>query len=153
MGEFFKTIGQGILYLVLSPFILLGVSLYAVYAFVLFFVMFIKRIVLFFKGEDMKKEMRMDIVAKMHLDNQDEANEEAKEKENAINVPVTNLVKEEKTTIVQPIIIQTDEEGRLKGVSYLNPQGQLQEQTPAQIRQENSIEALQVNKEEVNNEN
>lgn len=150
MGEFFKTIGQGILYLVLSPFILVGVSLYAVFAFFLFFVMFFKRIILFFKGEDMKAEMRMDVIAKMHLQNQDEALEK-KEEDNSINVPVTNLVKEEKTTIVQPIIIQTDEEGRLKGVSYLNPNGQISNAADNNLnkieQKDSSIEALQINTE------
>ena len=98
----------------------------------------------------MKEEMRIDVVAKMHLQNQDEALEK-KEEDNSINVPVTNLVKEEKTTIVQPIIIQTDEEGRLKGVSYLNPNGQLSdvaENNMNQIEQkDSSIEALQINTE------
>jgi hypothetical protein len=147
MKDFFKTIIQGLVYLVLSPFILAGVCLYAVYAFILFFVMFIKRIVLFFKGEDMKKDMRMDIVAKMHLQNQDEETERKELENQTVNVPVTNLVKEEKTTIVQPIIIQTDEEGRIKGYSYLNPNGQLGQTSPEGVQietqKEKPIEALE----------
>jgi len=125
MFDFFKTMGQGALYLILSPFILIGVALYAVYALIVFFVMFIKRIVLFFKGEDMKEEMRIDKVARMHLDNQDELEEAKQEQDSSINVPVTNVVKEEKTTIIQPLIIQTDEQNRIKGVQYVNPNGTL----------------------------
>ena len=34
--------------------------------------MFIKRIVMFFQGEDMSSEMKSDRAAKMHLTNQDE---------------------------------------------------------------------------------
>ena len=82
--------------------------------------MFIKRIVMFFKGEDMSVEMKIDRAAKMHLDNQDE---ELEKKENEITPTITqtNVIKEEKTTIVQPIIIQTDEQGRLKNIQYITP--------------------------------
>jgi len=118
MVDFLKTMGQGILYTILSPFIILGVLIYAVYCLFAFFFMFIKRIVMFFKGEDMSVEMKIDRAAKMHLDNQDE---ELEKKENEITPTITqtNVIKEEKTTIVQPIIIQTDEQGRLKNIQYI----------------------------------
>lgn len=120
MVDFLKTMGQGILYTILSPFIILGVLIYAVYCLFAFFFMFIKRIVMFFKGEDMSVEMKIDRAAKMHLDNQDE---ELEKKENEITPTITqtNVIKEEKTTIVQPIIIQTDEQGRLKNIQYVTP--------------------------------
>lgn len=120
MIDFLKTMGQGILYTLLSPFIILGVLIYAVYCLFAFFFMFIKRIVMFFKGEDMSVEMKIDRAAKMHLDNQDE---ELEKKENEITPTITqtNVIKEEKTTIVQPIIIQTDEQGRLKNIQYITP--------------------------------
>ena len=120
MVDFLKTMGQGILYTILSPFIILGVLIYAVYCLFAFFFMFIKRIVMFFKGEDMSVEMKIDRAAKMHLDNQDE---ELEKKENEITPTITqtNVIKEEKTTIVQPIIIQTDEQGRLKNIQYITP--------------------------------
>ena len=138
MIDFLKTMGQGILYTILSPFILLGVILYAVYSLFLFFFMFVKRIVMFFQGEDMSNEMKIDRAAKMHLSNQDEELEQ-KEKEKEV-VPVeTKVIKEEKTTIVQPIIIQTDEEGRLKNIQYIQPTPaptQIQEQNVPQIETE-----------------
>lgn len=120
MIDFLKTMGQGILYTLLSPFIILGVLIYAVYCLFAFFFMFIKRIVMFFKGEDMSVEMKIDRATKMHLDNQDE---ELEKKENEITPTITqtNVIKEEKTTIVQPIIIQTDEQGRLKNIQYITP--------------------------------
>lgn len=120
MVDFLKTMGQGILYTILSPFIILGVLIYAVYCLFAFFFMFIKRIVMFFKGEDMSVEMKIDRAAKMHLDNQDE---ELEKQENEITPTITqtNVIKEEKTTIVQPIIIQTDEQGRLKNIQYVTP--------------------------------
>lgn len=136
MIDFLKTMGQGILYTILLPFILLGVILYAVYSFFLFFFMFVKRIVMFFQGEDMSNEMKIDRAAKMHLSNQDE---ELEQKEKEV-VPVeTKVIKEEKTTIVQPIIIQTDEEGRLKNIQYIQPTPaptQIEEQNVPQIETE-----------------
>lgn len=123
MIDFLKTMGQGILYTILSPFILLGVILFAVYSLFVFFFMFFKRIIMFFQGEDMSSEMRIDRAAKLHLNNQ---NEELDIKEEKEIVPLeTKIVKEEKTTIVQPIIIQTDEEGRLKNIQYITPTPQV----------------------------
>ena len=80
MLDFFKTMGQGILYTILLPFLIIWVLVYAVYCVFAFFFMFIKRIVMFFKGEDMTTEMKIDRVAKMHLTNQEEEFEN-KEKE------------------------------------------------------------------------
>lgn len=134
MIDFLKTMGQGILYTILSPFILLGVVLYAVYSFFVFFFMFVKRIVMFFQGEDMSSEMKIDRAAKMHLTNQDEELEKKEETKEVVPVE-TKVIKEEKTTIVQPIIIQTDEEGRLKNIQYIQPTPapQIEEQKVPQI--------------------
>ena len=120
MVDFLKTMGQGILYTLLAPFLLVIVVVYAIYCFFVFFFMFIKRIVMFFQGEDMSTEMRIDRAAKMHLDNQDEALEK-KDELNTPTITQTNVIKEEKTTIIQPIIIQTDEVGNVKKVQYIQP--------------------------------
>lgn len=137
MIDFLKTMGQGILYTILSPFILLGVVLYAVYSLFVFFFMFVKRIVMFFQGEDMSSEMKIDRAAKMHLTNQDEELEKKEEVKEVVPVE-TKVIKEEKTTIVQPIIIQTDEEGRLKNIQYIQPTPapQIEEQKVPQIETE-----------------
>jgi hypothetical protein len=137
MIDFLKTMGQGILYTILSPFILLGVVLYAVYSLFVFFFMFVKRIVMFFQGEDMSSEMKIDRAAKMHLTNQDEELEKKEETKEVVPVE-TKVIKEEKTTIVQPIIIQTDEEGRLKNIQYIQPTPapQIEEQKVPQIETE-----------------
>ena len=120
MIDFLKTMGQGILYTLLSPIILIVVIVYAIYCLFAFFFMFFKRIIMFFKGEDMSSEMTIDRAAKMHLDNQDETLEK-KEEASTPTITQTNVIKEEKTTIVQPIIIQTDENGVLKNVQYITP--------------------------------
>ena len=51
------------------------------------------------------------------------------------------FVKEEKTTIVQPIIIQTDEEGRLKNIQYISPTPapQIEENNPIQIEEQKDV--------------
>ena len=88
----------------------------------------------------MSVEMKIDRAAKMHLDNQDE---ELEKKENEITPTITstNIIKEEKTTIVQPIIIQTDEEGRLKNIQYITPTPtpQIEGQNPVQIEEHKDV--------------
>jgi hypothetical protein len=127
MFDFLKTMGQGLLYLILSPFIILLVLIYAIYALIVFFVMFIKRIILFFRGEDMAKEMEIDRVAKMHLDAQDQEEEEKN------NAP---LVKENPTTIVQPIIIQTNSDGKVTSAQYLTPSPEIKKEQQVEPQEE-----------------
>ena len=73
----------------------------------------------------------------MHLTNQDELLEKKEEQKEVVPVE-TKIIKEEKTTIVQPIIIQTDEEGRLKNIQYIQPtpSNQIEEQKVPQIEQQ-----------------
>lgn len=113
MFDFLKTFGQGLLYLILSPFILILVAINAIYSVIVFLFMFFKRIYMFFRGEDMKAEMKIDQLAKIHIEQQ----EEEQEIKEAINpTPVVNKT----TTVVQPIIIQTDANGVLKSVKVGN---------------------------------
>lgn len=113
MFDFLKTFGQGLLYLILSPFFLVYLAIYIVYSIGVFIFMFIKRVVMFFKGENMKDEMKIDKVSHLHLDNQDA------EKEALAAVNPTPIVPAQQT-IVQPVIIQTDAEGRLKDIKIIN---------------------------------
>jgi hypothetical protein len=121
MLDFLKTMGQGILYFILSPFLLLLILGYSIYSFILFFIMFVKRIIKWFKGEDMSIDMSIDKVAQIHIEEQDKAQEEKE------NTPVVNetktIIHEQNNTVFQPIFIQTDEEGRVKGFSYMNNNG------------------------------
>ena len=88
----------------------------------------------------MSEEMKIDRAAKMHLNNQDEEIEKKLEEQTPI-ITQTNIVKEEKTTIVQPIIIQTDEEGRLKNIQYISPTPapQIEENNPIQIEEQKDV--------------
>lgn len=140
MVDFLKTMGQGILYTLLAPFLLVIVIVYAIYCFFVFFFMFIKRIVMFFQGEDMSREMKIDRAARMHLNNQDELMEKKQEEMNNPTITQTNIIKEEKTTIIQPLIIQTDEQGNVKKVQYISP-------TPTTMPNiENQIPQIEENK-------
>ena len=91
---------------------------------------------MFFKGEDMSTEMKIDRAAKMHLTNQEELEEKKEDITPSINQ--TNIIKEEKTTVIQPIIIQTDEEGRLKNIQYITP-------TPAPAIEEKQVPQIEEN--------
>ena len=71
---------------------------------------------MFFAGEDMKEESIIDRLAKIHLQNQDEENKSSND-----SLSPTPVM-EKTTTIVQPIIIQTDQNGVLKSVQV--PQNQ-----------------------------
>ena len=140
MVDFLKTMGQGILYTLLAPFLLVIVIVYAIYCFFVFFFMFVKRIVMFFQGEDMSREMKIDRAAHMHLKNQDELMEKKQEEMNNPTITQTNIIKEEKTTIIQPLIIQTDEQGNVKKVQYISP-------TPTTMPNiENQIPQIEENK-------
>lgn len=140
MVDFLKTMGQGILYTLLAPFLLVIVIVYAIYCFFVFFFMFVKRIVMFFQGEDMSREMKIDRAARMHLNNQDELMEKKQEEMNNPTITQTNIIKEEKTTIIQPLIIQTDEQGNVKKVQYISP-------TPTTMPNiENQIPQIEENK-------
>ena len=110
MFDFLKTCGQGILYLILSPILLIILLVYTVYSLAVFLFMFFKRIFMFFSGEDMKDEMKIDKLAKLHIKQQDEEDEVKKA------IQPSPVIEKTTTTLVQPIIIQTDQNGVLKSV-------------------------------------
>lgn len=135
MFDFLKTCGQGLLYLILSPFLLILVVVYAIYALFVFFFMLGKRVVMFFSGDDMKEEMKIDKLAKMHIKQLDQE-EEVK---NSIQVQPQSVIEKNNTTVIQPIIIQTDEKGVLKSVQMgPNP---IQNQVSPSV--DNAIETIE----------
>ena len=136
MFDFLKTFGLGILYVILSPILIAGALIYMVYSIFVFIFMFIKRIVMFFAGENMKEEMKIDRLAKMHIQNQDE------EKEVQEAIRPTPVV-EKTTTVVQPIIIQTDENGVLKNLQVGQVQG-----APTPTIEQQQIPSVETKKDE-----
>ena len=67
MGAIFKKFGQGILYILVLPLLLLAFAVFGVYGVFLFIVLMIKSIVLFFKGKSLNSELPEDIEARNRL--------------------------------------------------------------------------------------
>ena len=67
MGNFFKKFGQGILYVLVLPALLIVLVFFSIYGLGLFFVMLIKNIVMFFKGKSFNYKFDEDIEAERRL--------------------------------------------------------------------------------------
>jgi hypothetical protein len=67
MIQFFKIILQGLLYIVISPFIVAILALFLVYGLIVFVLLFLKSIVLFFTGRTIFSDYPEDIAAKKIL--------------------------------------------------------------------------------------
>ena len=114
MFDFLKTLGEGVLYTLLSPILLLILLVHMTIYVVVFFIMFIKRIVLFFQGKDMSIDSELDRAAKYHMDAYKKSllHKEQEARQNQGQVPPMP-----QTTIVQPIIIQTGADGSIKATN------------------------------------
>ena len=73
MLKFLQVFGQGLLYVVLSPFFLAILALYVVYASIVMVFSYFKLIILFFAGRSMYSDLPEDIEAKKILDAHREA--------------------------------------------------------------------------------
>ena len=67
MISFFKNFGKGVLYVLVLPFLLVGLALYGVVAFFIFIFLAIKGLVLFFTGRSLYEDLPEDIEAKKRL--------------------------------------------------------------------------------------
>ena len=67
MLSFFKIFGQGVLIVILSPFIALLLALYAVYCIIVFIYMAIRNVIIFFSGGTPLGDMKEDVEAKKIL--------------------------------------------------------------------------------------
>lgn len=67
MGNFFKKFGQGILYLLVLPALLIVLVFFSIYGIGLFFFMLIKNIVMYFKGKSFNYKLDEDIEAERRL--------------------------------------------------------------------------------------
>ena len=68
MANFFKSFGKGLLYVILFPFIIVGIVLYAVFGLFVFVFQFFKLIYLFFTGRTLFSDFEEDIAAKAILE-------------------------------------------------------------------------------------
>ena len=114
MLSILKTFGLGLLYTVLSPFILLILALYFIYTFLAFIIMFFINIFKFFKGKSITDKLPIDIEAEKILLAQEQY--EAKFKEAILNsqlnvTPSANIVSNNgvvNNTIVPPVNSETN---------------------------------------------
>lgn len=83
MLSILKTFGLGLLYTILSPFIVLILALYFIYTFLAFIIMFFINIFKFFKGKSITDKLPIDIEAEKILLAQEQY--ETKLKEAIIN--------------------------------------------------------------------
>ena len=67
MTEFFKKLGQGLLYTLVLPVLIVVLAGYSVYGIIIFLIMLVKSIVLFFKGKSLNTDLPEDIEAKRRL--------------------------------------------------------------------------------------
>ncbi len=67
MISFFKNFGKGVLYVLVLPFLLVGMAIYGVVALFIFIFLAIKGLVLFFTGRSLYEDLPEDIEAKKRL--------------------------------------------------------------------------------------
>ena len=114
MLSILKTFGLGLLYTILSPFIVLILALYFIYTFLAFIIMFFINIFKFLKGKSITDKLPIDIEAEKILLDQEQY--EAKFKEAVLNsqlnvTPNTNIVSNNgvvNNTIVPPVNSETN---------------------------------------------
>ena len=118
MFDFLKTFGLGLLYIILLPFIIILVAVYTTYCLFLFIYYFIKRITMFFLGYNMKEEMKIDKIAKLHLENQIKETEDK-----PAVVPNTTTTNNNSNTYVQQIFLVPDQNGQYPNLNQINSLG------------------------------
>lgn len=112
MGTIFKSIGKGILYILIAPFYVLGLLLIAIAGLFGLLYLFIKSIVLFFTGRSLRDDLPEDRKAKAikngePLEEEEEENEEESEEEQPEEQPQEEPKEEEKkeeTPVVAPVV-------------------------------------------------
>ena len=147
MVNFFKNFGKGVLYVLVLPFLLVGLAIYGVVAFFIFVFLAFKGIILFFTGRSLYEDLPEDIEAKKRLNGQPTAeqtqvtNEDissalnsSKPEEQAVNTAdpfyVPEYLKqqqEEHEEIIQEEIKEPEQEAPV-----LEEQEQLVEEAPKQ---------------------
>ncbi len=153
MGEFFKTVLFGLLYVVLSPFIVLFLALYFVYCLIIFIYMSIRNLVVFFSGGTVNGDLPEDIKAKRIL--KDKMEQKNAPTNTTQNLQQQNLYNMSNATI---IMAHPDMINNMKNMTNIQ-QNVNQVETPAienkpieQIENNNVIEAKSSDDEQPNNE-
>ena len=116
MISFFKNFGKGILYVLVLPFLLVGMALYGVVAFFVFLFLCVKGLILFFSGRSLYEDLPED--------------KEAKKRLAMVNNPVSETATPSgKATVVNttPIISATSDADPFYVPEYLKEEGAVEE--------------------------
>ena len=115
MINFFKNFGKGILYVLVLPFLLVGMALYGVVAFFVFLFLCVKGLVLFFSGRSLYEDLPEDVEAKKRLA--------------AVNNPTPAPAASGEATVVNatPIITSTTSADPFYVPEYLKEEGAVEE--------------------------
>ena len=96
MLNFFKSFGKGILYVLVLPFLLVGLAIYGVVAIFVFIFLAIKGLVLFFTGRSLFEDLPEDKEAKRRLAVKNgEIIEESKQEETVQEEPQRDIIQEQ----------------------------------------------------------
>ena len=79
MASVFKSVGKGALYVLALPFGLLAIVLYAVFGVFVFFFQFVRLIILFFTGRNLRSDLPEDIKAREIIEAKNPKEEEKDE--------------------------------------------------------------------------
>ena len=82
MASFFKNLAKGLLYVLMFPFGLIAIALYAVFGIFVFLFQFVRLIILFFTGRKLSSDLPEDIEAKKIID----ANKPKEEEESPLSL-------------------------------------------------------------------
>lgn len=154
MGEFFKTVLFGLLYVVLSPFIVLFLALYFVYCLIMFIYMSIRNLIVFFSGGTVNGDLPEDIKAKRIL------KEKMEQKNSTTTTTTQNLQQQNLYNMSNATIIMAHPDMVNNMKNMANAQQNInQVETPAienkpieQIENNNVVEAKSDDAIEQNNE-
>lgn len=149
MFEFFKIIGRGFLLLIISPFALLYYAIYFLCSIFVFLFFFAKRIILFFRGEDMKAPLDIDLKAKKILETP------IKEEEKVQPASAQPIINNMQPIFIQPAPGTIIASGYVLGpngqpvmvnmAQPINPNQQIQGQNVQGIENQNTYPNQQVN--------
>lgn len=92
MAEFFKTVGKGLLNVILFPLIIVGTCVYGVFGLFVFIFQFFKMIILFFSGRSLNSDLEEDIRANAILNKNNPKEEKDVESVGAYPIYTTDYV-------------------------------------------------------------
>ena len=98
MAGFFKSFGKGILYCLFLPFVIAILAIYAVFGLLILIVLFLKNIILFFRGKSIFSDLEEDIQAKAIIDANKAAAQQILANQLNPTVPVSNTTNTTTTT-------------------------------------------------------